>query len=81
MQDGRLLSGRTQGIAAPASEALLPRTYPFWSTSRSAQIKAVRVPDLDVLLPYERQPWLVISLSCIARPGAGDQDLPHILVD
>jgi hypothetical protein len=54
---------------------------PFWSTSRPAQIKVVTVPDLDVLLHYERQPRLVISLSCTARPGAGGRDLPHMPVD
>jgi hypothetical protein len=54
---------------------------PIWSTSRSAQIKAVTVPDLDVLLSFERQYRLVISLSCTARLGTGDQDLPHVPVD
>jgi hypothetical protein len=54
---------------------------PFWSISRSAQIKVVTVADLVVLLHCERQPRLVIPLSCTARPGAADQDLPHIPVD
>lgn len=49
--------------------------------SRSAQIKAVTVPDLDVLLSFERQSRLVISLSCTARLGTGDHDLPHMPVD
>ena len=63
----------------PASGASSHATYPpFWSTSRSAQIKVVTVADLVVLLHCERQPRL---LSCTARPGAGDQDLPHLPVD
>jgi hypothetical protein len=48
---------------------------------RSAQIKVVTVAELVVLLYCERQPRLVIPLSCTATPGAGDQDLPHMPVD
>lgn len=44
-------------------------------------VNVVTVPDLDVLLPYERQHRLVIAPSCTARPGAGGQDLPHMPVD
>jgi hypothetical protein len=46
------------------------RRSPNLVDSRSAQIKAVTVPDLDVLLACERQPRLVISLSCTAGPAA-----------
>jgi hypothetical protein len=54
---------------------------PLWSISRSARIKVVTVPDLDVLLPCEGQHRPVILLSCTARPGAGGQGLPHMPVD
>ena len=40
----------------PASGASSHATCPFWSTSRSAQIKMVTVVDLVVLLQCERQP-------------------------
>jgi hypothetical protein len=65
----------------PAATSRAAPIAPFWSTSRSAQIKVVTVPDLDVLLHYERQPRLVTSLSCTAIPGAGGQNLPHMPVD
>ena len=37
--------------------------------------------DLDVLLQYERQPRLVISVSHTTRPDAGGQNLPRMPAD
>ena len=51
---------------------------PNWSTSRSAQIKAITVPDLYILRADEVSSQTDDLAELCARPGAGGQDLPHM---